>query len=59
MKAGILKILRLFGLDTLLLGLIERLLLGLVKKLTALCESVTGLLDEALAANTPPESDNG
>ncbi len=36
MKAKVIMLLHLFGLDVLLLGLVERLLLGLSKKLAAL-----------------------
>ena len=46
MKNLFLKLLRLFGVDVLLLGLIEKLLLGLVKKLSAMHAKMQALLDE-------------
>ena len=46
MKAGLLKLLRLLGVDVLLLGLLDKLLRGLVKKLSAWHERVEQLLAE-------------
>ena len=40
MKAKLLRVLRLFGLDVLLLGLLEKLYLGLSKKLPTLKRAV-------------------
>lgn len=47
MKTALRKLLRLTRLDTLLLGLVEKLALGLVKKLTAIAESARSFLDRA------------
>ncbi len=52
MKALFLKLLRLFGVDVLFLGLVEKLLLGLVKKLSAACSKVRTLLDETVNGPT-------
>ena len=46
MKAGFLKLLRLFGMDVLLLGLLDKLLAHLVKKLSAWHGRVEQLLAE-------------
>lgn len=43
MKAKLLRVLRLFGFDVLLLGLLEKLYLGLSKKLSALEKAVNFL----------------
>lgn len=51
MKAIFLKVLRLTGIDALLLGLVEKLMLGLVKKLTQWQITLKNLLDEPSAAS--------
>ena len=48
MKTVFMKLLRLFGVDVLLLGLVEKIALGLIKKLTALQESARSALDRAI-----------
>ena len=48
MKAMFKKVLRLLGLDVLLLGLVEKLALGLIKKLTSLQNVATNYLDRVL-----------
>ena len=45
MKAKLIMVLHLFGLDVLLLGLVEKFLLGLTKKLTALKNAAQRSLD--------------
>ena len=45
MKAKVIMLLHLFGLDVLLLGLFEKLLLGLSKKLAALKNAAERSLD--------------
>lgn len=45
MKATVIKFLRFFGLDTLLLGLIEKLSRGLIKKLTAIYQFAVDALE--------------
>jgi hypothetical protein len=45
MKTALRKLLRLTRLDTLILGLVEKLALGLVKKLSTLAENARGFLD--------------
>ena len=54
MKAKVIMLLHLFGLDVLLLGLFERLLLGLSKKLAALKNAAERSLDRC--KNTQRES---
>jgi hypothetical protein len=49
MKAGILKLLRYFGVDVLILGLLDKLLRKLVKKFSAWHERVQALLAECNA----------
>lgn len=49
MKALLKKLLRALGLDTLLLGLIEKLALGLVKRLSAIAAAARTALDQATA----------
>ena len=46
MKRLFLKVLRLFGVDALLLGLLEKLLLGLIKKCSVAQAKIRTLLDE-------------
>ncbi len=47
MKVKVVLLLRLLGLDGLLLGLFEKLALHLIKKLTDWSDTVRNLLDEA------------
>ena len=46
MKAGILKLLRFFGVDVLILGLLDKLLRRLVKKISSWHERIQALLAE-------------
>ncbi|MBQ8685363.1 MAG: hypothetical protein IJ514_04240 [Clostridia bacterium] len=48
MKTVFKKVLRLLGVDVLLLGLVEKLALGLIKKLTALQNAARSALDRVL-----------
>ena len=51
MKAKVVLLLHLFGLDVLLLGLIEKLLLGLSKRVAALKDAATASLDRCKNRN--------
>jgi hypothetical protein len=51
MKAKVVLWLHLFGLDVLLLGLIEKLLLGLSKRVAALKDAATASLDRCKNRN--------
>ena len=51
MKAKVVLLLHLYGLDVLLLGLIEKLLLGLSKKVAALKDAATVSLDRCRNRN--------
>jgi hypothetical protein len=51
MKAKVIMLLHLFGLDVLLLGLIEKLLLGLSKRLAAMKEAAQHSLDRCKIRN--------
>ncbi|MBQ7948149.1 MAG: hypothetical protein IJ284_00150 [Clostridia bacterium] len=51
MKAKVILLLHLFGLDVLLLGLIEKLLLGLSKRVAALKDVATASLDRCKNRN--------
>ena len=49
MKAKVLKVLHVFGLDVLLLGLLEKIVLGLIKRLPDFQNKVLLLIDELRA----------
>ena len=51
MKAKVVLLLHLFGLDVLLLGLIEKLLIGLSKRVAALRDAATTSLDRCKNRN--------
>ena len=51
MKAKVVLLLHLYGLDVLLLGLIEKLLLGLSKRVAALKDAATASLDRCKNRN--------
>lgn len=51
MKAKVIVLLHLFGLDVLLLGLLEKLLLGLIKKVGALKNAALSSLDRCKLRN--------
>lgn len=51
MKAKVIMLLHLFGLDALLLGLLEKLLLGLIKKVAALKDAAAASLDRCKNSN--------
>ena len=51
MKAKVVLLLHLYGLDVLILGLIEKLLLGLSKKVAALKDAAANSLDRCKNRN--------
>ena len=54
MKAKVILLLHLYGLDVLLLGLIEKLLLGLSKRVAALKDAATNSLNQCKNRNGEP-----
>ncbi len=58
MKAMFKKVLRLLGLDVLILGLVEKLALGLIKKLTSLQTVATNYLDRVLPSRNGSQTDD-
>ena len=52
------KVLRLLGLDVLILGLVEKLALGLIKKLTSLQTVATNYLDRVLPSRNGNQTDD-
>ena len=58
MKAMFKKVLRLLGLDVLILGLVEKLALGLIKKLTSLQTVATNYLARVLPSRNGSQTDD-